>query len=132
MPIDPEDLTRRMQAGTPFMKLLDIRVLSADGVTAELELPLREELTQFTGYAHGGVVATLADLACTVCHKTPTVTVDLRIDYVRGAVGQKLSAVGTTIREGKRIVTTRADVFAHRDGERRLCAIAQATLTPTG
>lgn len=132
MPLDPAELTRRMQEGTPFMKLLDIHVRRADGVEAEVDMALKPEFRQFSGFGHGGVVATLADIACTVCHKTPTVTVDLHMNYLKPAVGDRLSAVGRTVREGRSIVTTTAEVFAHDGEARTLVAIATATMAPAG
>ena len=100
----------------PFHAILRPQAVAADASagTVEIRLPYRDEFRRApdeAGY-HGGVIATLIDLAghAAVAVKVGRMvpTVDLRIDYLRAPAGGDLIARGRVLRAGRSIA--RADV----------------------
>ena len=81
---------------TDFNRHVGIRVVGrhADGVT--VDCALRPELMNFSGILHGGVTATLADVAVgqALTHhlKRPATTVELKINYLLPVTGRKVRA----------------------------------------
>ncbi len=124
---------REVLARQPFSRLLgaELLQLSARG-EAELALDLRDELMQQHGFAHGGVVSYLADNALTYAGgaalAVPVVTGEFKINYVRPAVGERLVARARAEAVTRTQAVCRCDVFALREGQARLCAVAQGTI----
>ncbi|QKV17206.1 PaaI family thioesterase [Oricola thermophila] len=124
---------RRILADQPFSALLGTELTRFDNQGAELRLALRNEHRQQHGFAHGGVVSYLADNALTFAGGSvlgDAVTLEMKINYIRPAVGQVLVARAEVVSAGKMQAVCRCDVFAVKDGEERLCAAAQGTIFP--
>jgi uncharacterized protein (TIGR00369 family) len=126
------DLGRRVLAAQPFSRLLGAELLRFDREGAEIRLPLREDLLQQNGFAHGGVLAYLADNALTYAGggalDGPVITSDFTISYLRPAVGEALLARAWPLRAGARQAVCRCDVLALSEGRERLCAAAQGVI----
>jgi uncharacterized protein (TIGR00369 family) len=60
------------------------------------------------------------------------VTSELKINYLRPAVGERLTARAEAVHVGRSQAVCRCDVFVSGSGEDRLCAIAQGTITRLG
>jgi uncharacterized protein (TIGR00369 family) len=117
----------------PFSALVGVRLASFSEGEAVLEVPVREELLQQDGYVHGGVVSFLTDNALTFAGGSvlgPRVlTQEYKINYLRPADGEKLSARASVVSAGKRHAVCRCTVFApSADGDETLCAAAQGTI----
>lgn len=116
----------------PFSVLLGAELWHLEPGRAELRLPLRAEHLQQHGFAHGGVVSYCADNALTFSGGTalgkPVVTSEFKINYVRPAVGETIIARAQAVYAGKTQAVCRCDVFVVKDGEERLCAVAQGTI----
>lgn len=128
---------REVLAMQGFSRLLgtELNSYGPDGV--ELRLPLRDELRQQNGFAHGGVISYLADNALTFAGGAslgPAVlTAEYKINYLRPGVGTTLVARATVIYAGKTSATCRCDVFSvSGDGSEKLCATAQGTIAKVG
>ncbi len=96
-------------------------------------MSLRGELLQQDGYVHGGVVSFLADNALTFAGGSvlgPRVlTQEYKINYLRPADGEKLSARASVVSVGRRHAVCRCDVFAAgANGNETLCAAVQGTI----
>ena len=111
-----------------FNHYLGLRVVRRhrDGVT--VECALRKELLNFSGVLHGGVTATLADVAAgqALGHllKRHSTTVELKINYLRPITGRKAIARSHFVRIGKTLCIARVDVF---DDKKNLAAVALVT-----
>lgn len=128
---------REILACQPFSGLLGAELTALAPGQVELQLPLREDLKQQHGFAHGGVVSYLADNALTYAGGTamqvPVVTSEFKINYVRPALGQRLVARARAEATGKAQSVARCEVFAVADdGEEKLCALAQGTIVRLG
>ncbi|MGE0769369.1 MAG: PaaI family thioesterase [Hyphomicrobiaceae bacterium] len=130
-----EKLTRAraVLAAQPFSVMLgaEITEYASDGV--EIRLPINDDLKQQAGFVHGGVLSYLADNALTFAGggslEGQVVTGEFKINYIRPAVGSVLVARAKAISAGRTQAVTRCDIFVVKDGEERLCAAAQGTIT---
>lgn len=129
-------LGRRILAQQPFSQLLGTEITAWDGRQCTLELPLRAELLQQHGFAHGGVLSYLADNALTYAGGAAlgeqVLTSEFKINYVRPAVGQRLIARAQAASVSKTQAVCRCGVFAVADGQEKLCALAQGTIVRIG
>jgi uncharacterized protein (TIGR00369 family) len=124
---------QRALKAQPFSALVVARLASFSAGEAVREVPEREELLQQDGYVHGGVVSFFADNALTFAGGSvlgPRVlTQEYKINYLRPADGEKLSARASVVSAGRGHAVCRCDVFAAgADGDETLCAAAQGTI----
>ena len=106
----------------------DLTVINPGRVEAELRMG--EQHQQQRGFAHGGVIATMADLVAGFAGLTllpddcGLVTSDLKISYLHPGVGQKLKAIGWVLKAGRRLHFCEAEVWC----DDLLIAKASATM----
>lgn len=128
---------RAVLAAQPFSSLIGAELSEfADGV-AVLRVPLREELLQQDGFAHGGVLAYAADNALTFAGGTVLggvgiLTRGFAIDYLRPAQGDVLLARAHVVTHTGRQAACRCEVWSvAEDGAETVCATAQGTIART-
>jgi uncharacterized protein (TIGR00369 family) len=102
---------------TNFNQHVGIRILRKHPTGITVECRMRKELLNFAGVLHGGVTATLADVAVGQalmqrCHRATTV--ELKINYLRPITGRKVTARSHLLRIGKTLSTARVDIFDDR------------------
>ncbi|SFP72586.1 PaaI family thioesterase [Hymenobacter arizonensis] len=130
VPNDLEARIRRKLTRQRFMHLIgaDLTVITPGRVEAELDLA--EQHQQQRGFAHGGLIATMADLVAGFAGVTlipddyGLVTSDLKISYLHPGVGQKLKAIGWVLKAGRRLQFCEAEVWC----DDLLIAKASATM----
>lgn len=127
---------RQVLQSQPFSILLGAELIALEPGRCELSLPLAQRHQQQHGFAHGGVVSYLADNALTYAGGTAlgtsVVTLEFKINYVRPALGERLVARSHAEATGKTQSVCRCNVYAVKDGEEKLCAVAQGTIVPAG
>jgi uncharacterized protein (TIGR00369 family) len=125
-------LGRAVLAQQPFSRLLGTELVALEAGRCELALDIKPELMQQNGFVHGGVLSYLADNALTSAGATalaaPPVTSEMKINYLRPAIGQRLVARAQAVSAGRVQSVVRCDVFVVRDGVEKLCAVAQGTV----
>lgn len=129
------DFGKNVLEQQPFSVLLGTELRAFDPGKAELALAVREELKQQHGFVHGGVVSYLADNALTYAGGSvlgDSVTSEYKINYLRPALGQTLLARASVISAGKTQAVCQCQVVAINDGEERVVAVAQGTITRIG
>ena len=126
---------RAILASQPFSAMVGTEMVALAPGNVELRLLIRPELMQQHGFVHGGILSYLADNALTFAGGSrlsgAIVTSEMKINYVRPAVGEALIARADCLSAGKTQAVVRCDVFVVRDGEERLCAAAQGTIVST-
>lgn len=127
------EVGRAVLAQQPFSCLLGAELLELAPGHCVIALPLRPDLMQQHGFAHGGVVSYLADNALTFAGGSlnpggKTLTSEFKINYLRPAVGERLLARADSLYAGKSQAVCRCDIYAVADGEEKLCATAQGTI----
>lgn len=86
------------------------------------------------GMFNGSTIAALADVSSgyAAASATPSdsyfTTVELKINYLNPAIGEKLIAKAEVIKNGKRLSVVRSDVFAIQGNEETLVATSLVTL----
>lgn len=115
-----------------FSRLIGTVLVHLAPGTAELSLPISDDLKQQHGFVHGGVISYLADNALTFAGGSklaiPAVTSEMKINYVRPAIGEELIARAIALASGRTQSVVRCDVFVVDGGIERLCAVAQGTV----
>jgi uncharacterized protein (TIGR00369 family) len=123
------ELARGILEAQPFSRLLGTQMTAYGEAGVELRLVLTDDLRQQHGFAHGGVLAYLADNALTFAGGFATgggvLTADLKLNYVRPAIGQVLIARATAMSAGRTQAVCRGEVIALNDGVEKVCVIAQ-------
>jgi uncharacterized protein (TIGR00369 family) len=100
----------------------------------DIAVGFRKELTQQHGFFHAGVVATIADSAAGYAafslmpDEASVLTIELKINLLAPADGERLIARGRVIKPGRTITVAQAEVFALKNGAERQCALLTATL----
>lgn len=121
---------QKMLDGSPFIHLLAMRAVSIDRDRQEvvLDLPLKPSFERHpgTGQFHGGVIASLIDVAgdfgLVILLHGAVPTINLRVDYLRPAVGERLTATARVRRAGRTIGVVDVDVI---DPQGRLVAVGR-------
>ena len=123
---------RDVLAKQPFSVLLGAELTALTRGSCELQLAVSEQLKQQHGFAHGGVVSYLADNALTYAGGTalgvPVVTSEFKLNYLRPAIGERLIARAKAVHIGQSQAVCGCEVFVVKDGEEKLCAVAQGTI----
>jgi uncharacterized protein (TIGR00369 family) len=129
-------LGREVLASQPFSVLLGTELLEVGEGRLVMRVPLRPELNQQHGFAHGGVVSYLADNALTFAGALvlgrAVVTAEFKINFVRPGAGDLLLARASVVSAAKSHAVCRCDVFAVHGDVEKLCATALGTITRLG
>jgi uncharacterized protein (TIGR00369 family) len=127
--LDLEARIRRKLERQHFMHLIGADLTRIEPGRIEAELALGQQHQQQRGFAHGGLVATMADLAAGFAAVTlvpdgvGVVTAELKVSYLNPGVGSQLKAIGWVLKAGRRLHFCEAEVWC--DG----VLIAKATAT---
>ncbi len=119
-------------AAQGFSRLLNAELIGWSKDLTELRVPLGEHTSQHLGFTHGGVICYAADNALTYAGAaalgTGVVTAELKINYIRPAIGTALIARASTISAGRTQAVVRCDVFVVDGEDEKLCATALGTI----
>ena len=116
------------------MHLIRAQLTSVRHGETEIQIPHWEGIEQQHGFVHGGVVGMIADTAAgyaamtLVDSESTVLTVEYKLNLMAPASGEKLIARGSVVRAGRRLIVTKAEVFAVQDGKEGLCALMQQTI----
>jgi uncharacterized protein (TIGR00369 family) len=132
--LTPADLVAIFQR-SPFIRFMNLEIREIDHAASRFaaRMPLRDEYERRTGTQqfHGGAVAALIDvvgdfaLGITVGGGVPTM--NLRVDYLRPAVGGYIDCTATVRRIGRTSAVVDVEVFTP-DG--KLAALGRGTYVP--
>ena len=108
---------RRKLERQHFMHLIGATITRIEPGRIEAELALGQQHQQQRGFAHGGLVATMADLAAgyaavtLVPDEVGVVTADLKVSYLNPGVGTRMRAIGWVLKAGRRLHFCEAEVW---------------------
>lgn len=129
-------LARAILDAQPFSRLLGTELIRAGEQGVELALALTPDLRQQHGFAHGGVIAYLADNALTFAGGiglgTAVLTSQMNIHYLNPARGGRLVARAVIIASRASSALARCDVLAVEDGIETTAAFATALIRRSG
>ncbi len=136
------DLRQRIEhavARQPALALIGAQLEHVGPGEATFVLPFRPDLAQHMGFFHGGIVATLLDVACgmaaltTMADTDEVVSAEFKLNFLAPARGTLLRATGRVMRAGRVLtVCTGEASVAGVDGEARTVGLMQATMCAVG
>lgn len=123
---------QRLMDEAPMIRFLGMKVGAVDAGegTAAFTLPMKDDFARAAGSSqfHGGAISafidTAGDFAIGVCVGGAVPTMNLRVDFLRPASGEKLTAHARVRRLGRTVGIADVDVL---DSEGRLVAIGRGT-----
>ncbi|MCD6076816.1 MAG: PaaI family thioesterase [Ramlibacter sp.] len=130
---DPLALIRGINETAAFNRWCGIQVLSAGDGRAEIAVVWREDLGQYAGFLHAGLVGALIDTACGFAAATLVGRVlasHFAVNCLRPAVGERFVARARVVKPGRTQVFTACELFAVAAGEEKLVATGETLLTP--
>jgi uncharacterized protein (TIGR00369 family) len=110
------------------------RIIAVQPGRAEVALSRRDDLLQFFGHFHGGVITALADQAAgiAVTSSLPKgrigVTVEIKVNFLEPASGSELFARAKTLKMSGSIGVATVEIFSKDGASETLCAFATATM----
>jgi uncharacterized protein (TIGR00369 family) len=116
------------------MATLGAEVAEVSQGRVTITLPIEAHLSQQDGFLHAGVVVAALDSACGYAALTlmpndaEVLTVELKVNLLAPASGDRLLAEGEVIRAGRTLAVCRGDAYAEQAGERVHVATMLATI----
>ena len=125
LPAIGTDGIRAINATAAFNRWAGFEVERAETGEAVLALLWREELGQYAGFLHAGMVGAMIDTACGYAAATVAgrvLAANCQISFFAPAVGDRFLARARVVKAGRRQIFTAAELFAEKDGAERLVA----------
>ncbi len=116
------------KATNHFMTYNSIEPVSADNDSSEVRVTLNENSVNLKGYAHGGLIMTLADCAAGLaarCDGRDYVTQNMNVNFISNIKKGTICARGTVIHRGRTVVSVRVAITDEND---KLMADATASM----
>jgi len=117
-----------------FTGATGFRIVAIEHGRAELALTRRDDLVQFFGHFHGGVITALADHAAGIAITSGLpkgkigVTVEIKVNFLAPADGSELIARARTLKMSGSIGVATVEIFTRDEKSERLCAFGTATM----
>jgi uncharacterized protein (TIGR00369 family) len=117
-----------------FSHAAGFRVVAVEPGRAEVALTRRDDLVQFFGHFHGGVITALADQAAGIAITSGLprgrigVTVEIKVNFLAPADGRELIARAKTLKMSGSIGVATVEVFSKSETAETLCAFCTATM----
>jgi uncharacterized protein (TIGR00369 family) len=117
-----------------FTKYLGLVPVSLEPGTFVTRLKLQKRHLQQDGFAHAGLIATMADHTAgyasfsLVPEGRRILTIEYKINYFQPAAGEFLECHGRVTKPGKNILFTEADVYSVSGKRKKLVAKAMHTM----
>jgi uncharacterized protein (TIGR00369 family) len=132
-PLNPPSLAEAVNA-KGFSHAAGFRIVAIQPGSAEVSLPRRDDLLQFFGHFHGGVITALADQAAGIAVTSGLpkgrigVTVEIKVNFLAPAAGSELVARAKTLKMSGSIGVATVEVFSKDGASETLCAFCTATM----
>jgi uncharacterized protein (TIGR00369 family) len=123
-------------AGQGMMATLGAELVEAAPGRVVIAAPIRPEVGQQHGFAHAALAFALGDSAAGYAalslmpEGAEVLTVEMKINLLAPAAGERLVATGEVVRAGRRLSVVKAEVVAVSGGAARPVALLQGTMIP--
>lgn len=125
-PFSPDEKQRRLSRHietSDYFGLLGLRLVDLEPGYARLELPFRKEITHSGNVVQGGIITTLADssiahatVAALDGEQTVSTTIELKINFIRPALGGTFISEARLLHLGRRTAVGEAEI-RNQDGK---------------
>lgn len=128
------DELRRIFAAAPFVRDLGLELVDYGEGRCETRLALAQRHLQQDGLVHAGVQATIADHTAGSAAATLTrvdqmvLTVEFKINLLRGAQGDNLHCKATVLKPGSRLSVVESEVYCENRGTTELVSKAMVSV----
>jgi uncharacterized protein (TIGR00369 family) len=132
--INFKERVERHLAKQNFMHHIEFSLHKIEAGYTEGEMKLKPIHHQQDGFAHGGLVATIADIVAGFAAYTlvgsdrHVVTGEIKISYFAKGDGNILRAHGKVVKPGKRVNFCEAEVYSVKDSSATLIAKASTSM----
>ena len=130
---EPLHVLRDVNELAAFNRWCGIVVEAAEPGWAEISMPWRPELGQYSGFAHAAVIGGLIDTACGYAAATLLGTKLLAshfsVNCLRPAIGERFSARARVVKPGRMQVFTACELYAVTGGKETLVATGETLLS---
>ncbi|GAA3648879.1 PaaI family thioesterase [Nonomuraea antimicrobica] len=134
--MDLQEFARGVFDSQPFSQFIGAQLTEIGATSAEIRIPIADNLKQQHGFVHGGVISYVADNSITFAGGLAlggnALTSEFKINYLKPAVGDVLVGRSSAKSVGKRQAVCQCEIYVIADGQEKLCAIAQGTVVPSG
>ncbi len=131
--LNPPSLAAAVNA-KGFTAAAGFRIVKVEPGYAELVVARRDDLVQFFGHFHGGVISALADHAAGIAVTSGLpkgrigVTVELKVNFLTPGDKAELVARAKTLQMSGSIGVATVEIFTRDEKSERLCAFCTATM----
>jgi uncharacterized protein (TIGR00369 family) len=130
--LDPVARLREINKMAAFNRWCGIEVVSAKAGEAEIAMPWRQEVGQYAGFLHAGLVGALIDTACGFAAATLVGRVlasHYSVNCLRPAVGERFVARARVVKRGQSMVFTACELYAQAADGEKLVATGETLLS---
>lgn len=133
-----ESKVRASFARQSMMRTLGAELLELGHGTARIAAPILPGSRQQQDAGHAALTFAIGDSAAGYAALTmfnaddEIMTVEMKINLLRPALGDRLVAEGRVIKPGRRVTVVAAEIFSETRGERKQIALMQGTMIPVG
>jgi uncharacterized protein (TIGR00369 family) len=129
---DPLAQIRALNQTAAFNRWCGIEVISAEAGKVEIAMPWRQDVGQYAGFLHAGLIGALIDTACGFAAVTMVGRVlasHYSVNCLRPAVGERFVARARVVKPGKTQVFTACELYAQDKGSEKLVATGETLLS---
>ncbi|MGB0916815.1 MAG: PaaI family thioesterase [Flavobacteriales bacterium] len=114
-----------IEQSMPANRIFGVKILDIREGFAKVHVPFKDDFVGdfIHGLWHGGIIASIADSAAGIAASTILTdardklnTIDLRIDYLKGAIKEDLYAEAELLKVGKRIIKVDVKLYQETKG----------------
>jgi len=133
-----EAKVRASFSGQTLMTTLGAEIQTLAPGACSVAAPILPGARQQHGAGHAGLTFALGDSAAGYAALTlfkpedEIMTVEMKINLLAPAIGDRLIAEGRVVRPGRRLTVVQSEVFAETASGRKLVALMLGTMIPTG
>ena len=120
-----------------FMKYIGAEIIELEAGKCVIQIPFAHGLSQQHGFFHGGILATLADNSSgfaafsLMSVAQQPLSLEFKINFLNKADGELAIAYAEVVKNGRTVKVCKTDVFVLKNGEKKLCATAIASIMAT-
>ena len=129
---DLQQTLRAINESAAFNRWCGIEVLVAEPGRVEIGLSWRSDFSQYSGFLHAGLVATLIDTACGFAAATMVGHVlasHFAVNCLRPAVGERFVARARVVKPGRTQFFTACELYAITGTDEKLVATGETLLS---
>jgi len=131
---DFEERVRDSFARLTLMRTIGARLVKVAPGEVDIDMPVRDDLTQQHGYVAAAVVTAIVDTACGYAAMSlmpagaDVLTVEYKVNFMSPARGERLLAHGRVVKPGRALTVCAGEVYALGDAAPKAVATMLGTM----